>query len=229
MILSDRDLRKRITTLEQVGLKPEFLEEVAQGKIPRKLDLVLKKGKIIIDPPPPADAFDADTIDLRFGTEIEIADTILEVVKINERRVIRRLTRDYRNGNINLLERTRKVSIEDEHRIKFTIDQDETVELQPGMLALAHTLEIICVPYDIQMELNGKSRLARDGMTSHVSSPIFHAGWVGHAVLEVINISQKNFNVYPGMSFASASFRQLSSPAQVPYIKKKGARYSGQR
>lgn len=229
MILSDRDLKKRLITLEGIGLKPDFLEEVAQGKIPRKLDLALKKGRIIIDPPLSPSAIDADTIDLRFGTVIEIADIILEVVNIDERKVIRRLTRDYRNHKANLLEHTRKVSIEDEHRIKFSIDKDETVELQPGMLVLAHTLEIICVPYDIQMELNGRSRLARDGMTSHVSSPIFHAGWVGHAVMEVINISQKNFNVYPGLEFASASFRQLSSPAQIPYLKKHGARYSGQR
>ena len=35
MILSDRDFKKRLTTLERVGLKPYFLEEVARGKIPR--------------------------------------------------------------------------------------------------------------------------------------------------------------------------------------------------
>lgn len=229
MVLSDKDLQKRLVTLKDVRLKPDFLERVSRGEIPSELELALNEGKIVINPMPPPEAFDADTIDLRFGTEIEIADTILEVVEIDGRRVIRRLTRDYRNDKINRLELTRKVVTEDDHRIKFRIDEEETVELQPGMLALAHTLEVICVPYDLQMELNGKSRLARDGITSHVSSPIFHAGWVGHAVMEVTNISQKNFNVFPGLSFASISFRQLSTQAKTPYLKKRGARYSGQR
>lgn len=228
MILSDRDIKKRLRTPKQVGLKPDFLERLKRRDIPKELDLALDRGYILMDPIPLPKAFDADTVDLRFGNIIEVADVILEVVTINGRVEIRRATKDYRYQTCRL-ESNRKVLIEDETRIKFILDDDETLEIQPDMLILAHTLELVCVPKDLQMEMGGRSRLARDGLTSHVSSPVFHAGWCGHAVMEIKNASRLSFNVYPGLEFSSICFRKLSSKPSVPYYMKQGAKFSGQR
>ncbi len=229
MILSDRDFKKRLVTVKEIGLKADFLERLARQDIPRKLDKALDSGKIIIEPMPPPEAFDADTVDLQFGNIIEVVDTMLEVVSINGRRVIRRLTKDYRNKSVNRLEHTRKVMTEDESRMKFFIGDDETIEIQPDMLILVHTHNLVCIPYDLQMEMGGRSRVARDGLTSHVSSPVFHAGWCGYPVMEIKNNSRLSFNAYPGFPFSSICFRQLSSKAEVPYLKKHGAQFSGQR
>lgn len=230
MILSDRDIKSRLLTVNEAGLLVDFLEQLQQGEVSPELDKALDEGHIVIDPTPPEEAFDAESVDLCFGEVLEAPDMPLEVVRVEGKRVIRRFTIDFRtNGDIRRLDHTRKVVIEEQSRIKFIMDKEETFELQPGMMVLAHSREVICIPYDLQMMIGGRSKIARCYVTAHVSSPNFHAGWCGHPVMEVKNDGQFSFNAYPGLPFASVTFHQLSSKAERPYLKKPWASFSGQR
>lgn len=229
MVLSYEDIRKRLITVKEAGLLKNFLEMVQMREIPKELDRVLDEGRIVMDPVPPDEWFDGDTIDISFGNVLEVPETPLEIVKINGETVIRRVTIDFRiDSNNKRLDHLRKISIEDQSRIRFILDDNETLELQPGMLVLAHTRELICVPYDLQMQIGGRSRIARCGVSAHISSPVFHPGWCGHPTMEVKNDGQHSVNVYPGLPFAFVMFLKLSSKTGRPYLKKAGAKFSGQ-
>ena len=229
-VLSDKDIKKRLVPLKETGLPVNFLDLVRLGKMPKELERLLNDGYIVIDPFPDKKRFDADTFDLAFGHTVEMPDMPLECVSINGKTTIRRFTVDFREDSLQKrLDQTRKVSIEDQSRLRFILEKDDTIELQPGMMVLAHTLEKICVPCDLQMQVWGRSRIARSYVCAHVSSPIFHPGWCGHLTMEVKNDGHFSFNAYPGLIFAAVTFNQLSSKAETPYFKKENARYSGQR
>jgi len=50
----------------------------------------------------------------------------------------------------------------------------------------------------------------------------------GHITLELANMGKLPVALYPGMRICSISFEQLTSPSEVPYYKKKSAKYLGQ-
>lgn len=234
MKLSDTELRKRLLPLKRIGDVPQdYLELVQRGKIPRDLEKALTDGNIILDPFP--DDLDvvlgSSSIDLRFGRTVEMMRIPLEVATINGERVIRRLTVDFRNpSEARLLENKKAVAIrEGGSWIRFQLEENETLELPPQLLTLAYTLEVICIPHDLEGALQGRSSLARKGVATHITSERFDAGFIGFLTMEVLNQGLANVNIYPGMPFAAMTFHQLSSPATVPYYKKRHAQFSGQR
>ncbi len=230
MVLSDRDLKKRLKTAAELGLPADLLERVAAREPPKELDEALTAGIIVISDIPPDEWFDADTMDLAFGNVIETPQMPLELVQIDGQPAIRRFTIDFRRGDRSKrLEHVRPVDIVDDSRLRIVLKDEECFELQPGMIVLAHTRQFVCVPYDLQMQIGGRSKIARSGVSAHVSSPIFHPGWCGHPTMEVKNDGAFAFNVYPGLQFAPVHFIQLSSPAERPYLRKSWAQFSGQR
>lgn len=231
MVLCDRDIKKRLKTPEELGLPRNYLEMVARHEMPAALRDALESGTIVMDPIPPDSWFDADSVDIAFGFVVEMPDMPLEVVMIEGKEVVRRFTNDFRwDGSPKLLQNVRKVSkIGDGSRIRFRMETTDTLELQPGMQALPHAQQAICVPFDLQMTLGGRSRIARNFVTAHVSSPMIHPGWCGHVVMEVTNHGQFNINLYPGLPFGAVGFNQMSGKPDTPYCDKATAGFSGQR
>lgn len=101
--------------------------------------------------------------------------------------------------------------------------------LQPGDFVLATTLESIQLPDDLLGRLEGRSSLGRLGIVVHSTASIFDPGWKGVVVMELGNSGRMPVALYPGMRICSMTFEELSSPAQVPYHKKKTAKYVGQK
>lgn len=229
--LADNEILKRLMPLKDVGdLPPDWLKNVSRGETPKNLAAALKKGKIIIDPFPadPTTAVGSSTIDVHLGQNIEMTRIPLEMTFVNNRPVIRRYTVDFRFPNNNILEHHRAVTtLKGGAWIRFQLYENETLELPPNQLITPFTKEIICVPDDLEANLEGKSSLAREGIATHITSPRFDAGFIGYATLEVINLGFSNFNLYPGMEIAAFSFNQLSSAAKRPYYEKRG-KFSGQ-
>lgn len=234
MRLSDNEIRQRLMSLTDVGDVPlNFLELVQRGEIPYDLEQALKKGHIIIDPFPTDlnKTISSSSIDLDFGNTIEVIRIPLEIVNIDGRSIIRRHTVDFRNPNSNtrLLENLRSIQVkEDGSWVRFRLNDEDTFELPTGLLVLAFTRQIICIPNDLDASLQGRSTLARKGIANHITSDRFDAGFVGYLTMEVLNQGLANVNIFPGMDFAAISFNQLSSPASVPYYKKIGAKFRGQ-
>lgn len=108
------------------------------------------------------------------------------------------------------------------------VAEGESFIMQAGDFALASTLESLELPDDLVGRLEGRSSIARLGITVHSTAAVFEPGWVGTATMELSNLSRMAVALYPGMRICSFTFEQLSSPALVPYRMKKGNKYAGQ-
>lgn len=124
---------------------------------------------------------------------------------------------DLRNG-VDVNEVMREMRVED----------DETFVLHPGQFVLGMTKESMELAPDILARLEGRSSLGRLGIIVHGTASVFDPGWVGNATLELGNVGIIPVGLYPGMRICSFTFEPLSSPAEVPYGKRRSSKYVNQ-
>jgi dCTP deaminase len=108
------------------------------------------------------------------------------------------------------------------------VGEDEPFIMQPGDFALASTIESLELPDDLLGRLEGRSSIARLGITVHSTAAVFEPGWIGTATMELSNLGRMAVALYPGMRICAFSFETLSSPVQTPYREKRGNKYAGQ-
>src|SRR5688500_2344216 len=108
------------------------------------------------------------------------------------------------------------------------VPPDEAFIMQPGDFALASTIESLELPDDLVGRLEGRSSIARLGITVHSTAAVFEPGWVGTATMELSNLGRMPVALYPGMRICAFSFEEVSSPVSVPYRLKRGNKYAGQ-
>ena len=101
--------------------------------------------------------------------------------------------------------------------------------LHPGEFVLAITKEYLEMPDDLTGRLEGRSSIGRLGVVIHSTAANIECGFRGNITLELANMGRIPVMLYPGMRICSISFETLSSPAEVPYYKKKSAKYVGQK
>jgi len=112
---------------------------------------------------------------------------------------------------------------------KIRVKKGEAFTLHPGEFILAVTREHVSMPDDLAGRLEGRSSIGRLGVVVHSTAATIDAGFRGNITLELANMGRIPVMLYPGMRICSISFEQLSSPAAVPYYKKKSAKYAGQK
>jgi dCTP deaminase len=110
----------------------------------------------------------------------------------------------------------------------IVMPEGEPFIMQPGEFALASTIESLELPDDLLGRLEGRSSIARLGITVHSTAAVFEPGWVGTATMELSNLGRMAVALYPGMRVCSFTFQQLTSPVLVPYQVKHGNKYAGQ-
>jgi dCTP deaminase len=110
----------------------------------------------------------------------------------------------------------------------IVMSDGEPFIMQAGDFALASTVESLELPDDLLGRLEGRSSIARLGITVHSTAAVFEPGWVGTATMELSNLGRMAVALYPGMRICSFTFETLSSPVAVPYRMKKGNKYAGQ-
>lgn len=172
----------------------------------RDLKAAIKKNRIKIKPTPDFKLqLGSCSIDLRLGN-------VFRVFEHSKHAFI-----DPLNKNISK-EITREIKVKDKER--FII--------QPGDFVLATTMEYIEVPDDLTGRLEGRSSIGRMGLVIHSTAANIECGFRGHITLEIANMGKMPVALYPKMRICSISFEELTSPAEVPYYMKKGAKYVGQ-
>jgi len=117
-------------------------------------------------------------------------------------------------------------------RESVTRDVEETradsFVLNPGQFVLAETLECIGLPDNIVATIEGKSSIARLGVTLHQTGGWIDAGFSGSITLEMANVNARPVKVYAGMPIGQLVF-YTTERAENPYDKKGDAKYLGQR
>lgn len=97
--------------------------------------------------------------------------------------------------------------------------------LHPGEFALGSTLEYIKLPNDIAARLEGRSTWGRLGLQIHSTAGFVDPGFSGSLTFELQNAGKVPISLYAGIRVAQISFYQ-SEESQIPYGKKKFAKYS---
>jgi len=112
---------------------------------------------------------------------------------------------------------------------EIIVKKGDAFTLHPGEFILAVTEEYIEMPDDLAGRLEGRSSIGRLGVVVHSTAATIDAGFRGNITLELANMGRIPVMLYPCMRICSISFEELSSPAKIPYYKKKSAKYAGQK
>ncbi len=111
---------------------------------------------------------------------------------------------------------------------EVTISNKEPYVIQPGEFVLASILEWVELPSHISARIDGRSSLGRLGLVIHSTAGHIDAGFKGSITMEVSNIGMMPIVLHPKMRICQLVFELLSSPAEMPYTEKPGAKYHGQ-
>lgn len=101
--------------------------------------------------------------------------------------------------------------------------------LQPGEFSLGITYEWIKLPSDLAARLEGRSSIGRLGIVIHSTASLIDPGFSGKLVLELGNIGRMPVALYKKMKICSISFEKLTSKSEIPYDKKKRAKFKEQK
>lgn len=173
----------------------------------RDIKKYLKSGKIKITPKPDLSTqLGSCSIDLRLGYEFRLFEhSKYPYIDPFDKRF---------SGDVTTLVR---------------VSKNEPFILHPTDFVLATTIESFKLSDDLLARLEGRSSLGRLGIVVHSTASIFEPGWRGKVVMELGNLGSIPVALYPGMRVCALTFEQLSSSAQVPYHKKKSAKYVDQK
>lgn len=99
--------------------------------------------------------------------------------------------------------------------------------LRPGAFVLARTLERVGLPDNIVATIEGKSSIARLGITLHQTGGWIDAGFQGTITLEMCNVNSRPVKVYANMPIGQLVFYPTER-AEFPYSRKGDAKYLNQ-
>ena len=116
---------------------------------------------------------------------------------------------------------------EESTRLGLQHDTTDRILLVKGAFLLAETMEYIELPDDICATIEGKSSLARLGLTVHQTGGFVDCGFEGTLTLELANENVRPLVLTAGMPIGQLVFYQ-TMPAETPYNKKKSAKYNKQ-
>lgn len=175
----------------------------------RDIKQYIKQKKIVIKPTPDySTQLGSCSIDFRLGKKFRVFDYSKHHLIDPQSKKIGQINQDI----------TREVIVKN----------GEPFIMHPGDFVLAVTMERLTISPELLGRLEGRSSLGRLGIVVHSTASVFDPGWDGNPVLELGNLGRIPVALYPGMRICSMTFEQLSSPSEVPYTSKKGAKYVGQ-
>jgi dCTP deaminase len=79
---------------------------------------------------------------------------------------------------------------------------DGLVTIEPDDFVLVRTLEHVTLPLTSRLaaRVEGRSKLARLGMTAHITAPTIHAGFAGKITLEIKNFGPFKLQLVPNQT-----------------------------
>lgn len=147
---------------------------------------LVSDGALVIDPPPHADQYDSTSLNLRVGDDFRVWKSSLRAA-----------------GTIHSIDLDH-INLADIYDLTDDLSADPTgvVAIPAGAFVLVRTLEDITLPLKskIAARVEGRSKLARLGLTAHITAPTIHAGFSGKITLEILNHGPFELRVRPNQS-----------------------------
>lgn len=104
-------------------------------------------------------------------------------------------------------------TMQERHVVRF----GDPFVLHPGTLALGSTFEYICMPPDLEAQVEGRSSWARVGLQIATATSV-EPGFKGVLTLELSNVGTIPLELYPGVRIAQLFFRDANPPAPDAYM-----------
>ena len=161
---------------------------------------MLKDGRLSIDPLPALDDVSPSSIDLKLGTKFLQPTSPggpAAVISIDTR------------ISADVMKAIADFSTE------VTIEEGEAFDLPPGEFALAWTMESLPIPNNLAARIEGRSTLARLGLSVHQTAPVVHATFRGPLQLELHNTGPFVLKLFPGHAICQLVLETLVSPAET--------------
>lgn len=98
--------------------------------------------------------------------------------------------------------------------------------LMPGRFILAETMEVVNLPTDIAMKLDGRSSVGRLGILIHLTAGWIDPGFTGTITLEIFNANARPIVLYPGMVIGQLEIHKIKACKRG--YGEKGGRYQSQ-
>jgi dCTP deaminase len=158
---------------------------------------LLASGRLRIDPAPPVDAVQTSSVDLRLGRRFTRLKALPEAVRASV---------DTRRST-SVMEAIASLGREEE------VTGDNFFLISPGEFALAWTLEEITLPNFLCARVEGRSTLARLGLSIHQTAPTVHASFSNPLQLELRNSGPYPLELFPEHPVCQLIIETMTSPA----------------
>ena len=161
---------------------------------------LIGSGRLTIDPAPSLGAVSPSTIDLTLANDFivpqvwggEAAETSID-------------TRDSHR----VMDAIAELSTE------RVVPEGEAFELAPGRFVLAWTRETIGLPNFLAARVEGRSTMARLGLSVHQSAPTVHPTFNERLQLELTNAGPFTLRLYPGQRICQLIVETMSIPSMT--------------
>lgn len=176
-----------------------------------EIQRALAKGQLMIDPPPPEERYDATSVDLTLDDEFLVWS-------------LEGLGRQFGGiphidiGAFNYSELATAYTVEAD------VDEHGCTVLQPKQFMLAQTAERLEFPSHLAGRVEGKSSLARLGLSVHFA-PTLHANWAGKITLELHNVGPAPLRLCPGNPICQLLVERVEG---TPSANMEGTRFQDQ-
>jgi dCTP deaminase len=147
---------------------------------------LVRGGKLIIDPPPASDQYDSSSVNLRVGNDFRIWKEALRAPATSH------------SIDVDHIDLAEIIDLTD----PLAVDKSGILAIPPGSFVLVRTLEYVSLPLQSKLaaRVEGRSKLARLGLTAHITAPTIHAGFSGKITLEILNHGPFELRVRPNES-----------------------------
>ena len=161
----------------------------------------LEARRIEITPDPADEQFDTSSLDLRLGHHFKQYKKGL----IGVETVVDPAVFHYQDMSSEYME------------VIESNEDNGSIVIKPEEFLLAITLEKIHLPEKSQIaaRIEGRSTLARIGLSVHLTAPTIQLGFRGQLVLEIKNHGKLQIRLTPGMVICQLIFERVGEPAST--------------
>lgn len=172
----------------------------------REIAMMVASGEIIFDPSITCEGAErqigSSSVDLRLGYRFRKLRKPTELAGLEEKISINPL--EIEDFNDIMAKATELVEIQ---------DQPYELEPDPTQVVIAETLEYITLPAYLAARAEGRSSLARLGISIHNTAPTIHAGFEGGIALELSNAGPFTIRLQPGkLRICQLIIERVSAP-----------------
>lgn len=165
----------------------------------REIWMEIGSNRLVITPDPKVDQIAPSALDLRLGNEFTTFQKPAPGVKTR----------------IDTVEIGNVETVIDRYGHKQTLADNAAFPLKPGDFVLAYTLEYIRMPNYLAARVEGRSSLARLGLSIHQTAPTVHATFEGQLRLEISHNGPYDCILRPGQKICQLIIERLGSPAET--------------